>query len=407
MVENSSTILKACQCLAQMNQELSTPVLTTVSRSRAGFCRGSRRRGGCTPSVPDREHVSKAARVKVPCGRIWPNGEFGISYHNRTEEQDPLPDREPGPNRLPSESLQKGIFWSLCEQWLIARAEWELLPWLVKSPKSAQRPETYGRKGITAYGQKVVRSGAYLLQEKYGKERLSFLTLTVPRYGHEEECKIAGQWAYLTKSLLQALRRRLERAGLPKSVVLVTELQPKRLQGREPGCLHLHLVFVGRGRGEGWAYSPREYREMWLGLLSGVLGRTVPDAPCENVQRVERDASQYLSKYMSKGVSSVADYAEINGWAMVPRQWWSATAPVKAAVKKYTITGGFAASMLDEIIYGWQRGGYLPMTLGVEFCRPITIAATQHVDYVIGFFGKLDRETCQDIRDLVGMLKSA
>ena len=390
-----------------MNQKLSTPVSTTVSRSRTGFFRGCKRSGGFTPHVPGREHVSKSARAKVPCGRIWPNGEFGLSYHNRTEEQDLLPDREPGPSRLPSETLQLGLFWSLCEQWLIARAEWGFLPWLVKSPKSAQRPETYGRKGITAYGQKVVRSGAYLLQERYGKERLSFLTLTVPQYGYAEECKIAEKWAYLTKSLLQALRRRLEKAALPKSIVLVTELQPKRLQGREPGCLHLHLVFVGRERGKAWAYAPREYRDLWLGLLSGVLGRKVPSAPCENVQRVEKDASQYLSKYMSKGVASVADYAEINGWSMVPRQWWSATAPIKAAVKNYTITGEFAASMLDEIIHGWQRGGYMPKTLGVEFCRPITIKATLYQDYVIGFFGKIDRETYDDIRGLTCLLKSA
>lgn len=407
MVENSSTFLAACQCLVQMNQQLSTPVLTTRSKSRTGFCRGTKRRGGFTPSVPGREHVSRSARTKVPCGRIWPNGEFGLSYHNRTEEQDALPDREPGPVRLPSESLQKGVFWSLCEQWLVARAEWEFLPWLVKSPKSAQRPETYGRKGITAYGQKVVRSGAYLLQEKYGKERLSFLTLTVPRYGHDEECKIAGQWAYLTKALLQALRRRLERAGLPGSVVLVTELQPKRLQGREPGCLHLHLVFVGRERGKGWAYSPREYREVWLGLLSNVLGRKVPDAPCENVQRVEKDASQYLSKYMSKGVSSVAGYAEINGWKMVPRQWWSATVPIKNAVKKYTISGELAASILDQVVENWQKKGYVPNTEGVNFCRPITVRATKYQDYLIGFFGKIDRETYADIRSLTGVLKSA
>jgi len=389
-----------------MNQKLSTPVLTTVSRLKTGFSRGNRSGGGFIPSIPGREKGSESARAKVPCGRIWPNGEFGLSYHNRTEQPDALPDRQWSGQNLPSETIQRGVLWTLLDQWIVARAEWDFLRWLVKSPKSAQRPETYGRKGITAYGQKVVRSGAYLLQEKYGKERLSFLTLTVPRYGHQEECKIAGRWAYLTKSLLQALRRRLEKAGLPKSIVLVTELQPKRLQGREPGCLHLHLVFVGRERGKGWAYSPREYRELWLGLLSGVLGRKLPSAPCENVQRVEKDASQYLSKYMSKGVESVTDYAEINGWDMVPRQWWSATAPIKAAVKKYTITGEFAASMLDEIVHGWQRGGYIPKTLGVEFCRPITIAATQHQDYVIGFFGKIDRETYDDIRELTCLLKS-
>jgi hypothetical protein len=122
---------------------------------------------------------------------------------------------------------------------------------------------------------------------------------------------------------------------------------------------------------------------------------------------VEKDASQYLSKYMSKGVVSVAEYAEINGWGMVPRQWWSCTAPIKSAVKKYTITGEFAASMLDEIIYTWQGGGYVPKTLGVAFCRPITLALTKHQDYVIGYFGKLDKATYDDVREMVAVLKSA
>ena len=389
-----------------MSRELSTPVLTTVSRSGAGFLRGCRRRGGFTPCVPGREHVSKAARAKVPCGRIWPNGEFGLSYHNRTDEQDPLPLREPGPNRLPGETLRKGLFWSLCEQWVVARATWDFLAWLVKSPKSAQRAETYGRKGITAYGQKTVRSGAYLLQDRYGKDRLSFVTLTVPDFAHYEAAIIASKWSYLMKALLQALRRLLAKVGLPTSIVAVTELQPERLKAENLGCLHVHLVCVGAHQPFAWEYSPFVFRALWLRLLSNVLNRELSCFPCENVERVKKDASQYLSKYMSKGVADIGDYAGIEGWEMVPRQWWTATKSVKAAVKKYTITGEFAASMLDEVIHTWQCGGYQPKTLGVEFCRPITIKATLYQDYLIGFFGKLDRETYDDIRQLTCMLKS-
>ena len=37
-------------------------------------------------------------------------------------------------------------------EYLKAVAVAVLYPWLVKSPKSAQRPETYGRKGLTPYG---------------------------------------------------------------------------------------------------------------------------------------------------------------------------------------------------------------------------------------------------------------
>ena len=362
--------------------------------------------GGFTPFVPGREVGSRSSRAKVPCGRIWPNGEFGLSYHNRTEVSDALPDYQWRENTITAETKAVGVFWTLLDQWVVARATWDFLPWLVKSLKSAQRPETYGRKGITAYGQKVVRSGAYLLQEKYGRDRLCFATFTLPKLSRRSRRVVADKWAYLVKALLQGLRRLLGKRSLPMSVVLVTELQPERLKRADLGALHLHLCFVAAHKPFCWEYSPFVYKSLWLRLLSNLLGRSLPCYPCENIQRVKKDASQYLSKYMSKGSSDIADYAAIEGWEYVPRQWWSATVPVKNAVKKYTISGEFASSILDEVIHNWQKNGYLPNTEGVKFCRPITVNATKYQDYLIGFFGRLDSDTYRDIRELTAMLKS-
>ena len=390
-----------------MNPHTPSPVLTPTQSSRTGFLRGSTSRHSSPCLVPGRERLNPKALPKVPCGIIWPNGEFGISYHNVKQEVDSEPKECYVPNGWTAATIRHGVAQSLWSLWPDSEEAWPVPPWLVKSAKLAQRPETYGRKGITGYGQKVVRSGAHLLQEKYGKGRLSFITLTVPSYGHEAEARIAAKWPYLTKSLLQGLRRLLAKAGLPSSIVLVTELQPKRLQGREPGCLHLHLVLVGRHEHAAWAYSPQVYRWLWLRLLSNVLGDTVQDAPCENVQRVEKDASQYLSKYMSKGVASVAEYADVVGWERVPRQWWSATQTIKKAVKKYTIKGPFSSSILNEMIETWQKNGYLDNTMGFKFCRPITVSATKYQDYVIGFFGRLSPDSYRDVLELSAMLKSA
>lgn len=384
-----------------------TPVSTTTRSSRTGFFYGKLRQLGCRPSVPGREKLNPKSKGKEPCGVIWPNGEFGVSYHSKLQEVEAEPKEQYVPNGYTAATIRHEVLRPRYSPWPEGCAAWPETPWLVKSPKSAQRPETYGRKGITGYGQKTVRSGAHLLQEKYTKDRLSFLTLTVPSYGFEDEARIAAKWGYLTKSLLQALRRKLSRQGLPSSIVVVTELQPKRLQGREPGCLHLHLVFVGRHASGGWVFSPQELRWLWLRLLSNALGHTVPDAPCENVERVKHDASEYLSKYMSKGVASVTDLADIVGWERVPRQWWSATASVKAAVKKYTLRGPFSSSMLNELIEMWQREGYQDNTAGLKFCRPITIQLTKYQDYVIGFFGRLTPDTYRDLYDLTAMLKSA
>lgn len=375
---------------------------STARTAPSGF--GSR--NGDLLLGPDAVRRSRWSRAKVPCCRIWPNGEFGLSWHTKEEEVEPLASNPAGGSSLEHQRLMCLVL-RLENEYLKAVARVCLYPWLVKSAKSAQRPKTYGRKGITGYGSKVVRNGAYLLQEKYGKNRLAFLTLTVPSFGAEAETRIAENWGYLLKVLIQGLRRLLRRVGLPESIVGVTELQPKRLEGREPGCLHLHLVFVGGwGRGR-WAYSPFVYRSLWLRMLYNLLGFEMLDMPCENVEAVKKDASNYLGKYMSKGVVSVAQYAEIVGWERVPRQWWSATKSIKKAVKERTISGEKAGRILDEIIYSYWKKGGVPNTMGCVFVRPITIEGTKYQDIVIGMFGKIDRETYDDIKGLTRLVKSA
>jgi hypothetical protein len=275
-----------------------------------------------------------------------------------------------------------------------------LLPWLVKSTKSAQRPETYGRKGLTSYGAKVVRNGAHLLQEKYTKRRLGFITFTLPPLPHEELAAVASRWGYLLKTLLQALRRRLREKSLPESIVLVTELQPRRLRSADLGALHVHMVLVGRHHRKAWAYSPRDYRNIWLGLVGNIVGRTLDDFPCENVESVKRDAGNYLSKYMSKGSEDIREYAEINGWECVPRQWWSATMSIKKAIKERTVTGQMSSSLLDKIVHQYWKNGGEANTCGLKFARPITIPGTKYQDIVIGYFGRLRPETYQDIYEI-------
>jgi len=354
---------------------------------------------GSRPLSPGAVARSPRGRSKIPCGRIWPNGEFGLSWQYKDEELD-----TPRIERAGGVSLAHMRLMSLIlvfeREYLKAVAMAVLYPWLVKSPKSAQRPETYGRKGLTPYGSKVVRNGAYLLQEKYGKSRLSFATFTLPPLGQTDLGLVAARWGYLLKTLLQALRRMLRARSLPESIVLVTELQPRRLETRDLGALHVHLVFVGRHRRRGWEYTPFQYKSTWLRLISNILEKPLDCYPCENVQRIEKDASNYLSKYMSKGAGDIAEYADIEGWDKVPRQWWSATQSIKKAVKKRTISGEQSSKVLDALLHNYWKKGGVPNTDGVVFSRPITIKATKYQDLVIGYFGKIDRSTYFDLYEL-------
>jgi len=361
---------------------------------------------GSRPLGPGAIARSPRGRHKVPCGRVWPNGEFGLSWQYKDEEID-----TPRTERAGGVSLEHMRLMSLIlvfeREYLKAVAVAILYPWLVKSPKSAQRPETYGRKGLTPYGSKVVRNGAFLLQEKYGKGRLSFATFTLPPLGQTDLGVVAARWGYLLKTLLQALRRMLRARSLPESIVLVTELQPHRLESRDLGALHVHLVFVGRHQRSAWEYTPFQYKSAWLRLISNILDKPLDCYPCENVQRVEKDASNYLSKYMSKGAGDIAEYADIEGWDKVPRQWWSATQSIKKAVKKRTISGEQSSQILDAMLHNyWEKGG-VPNTDGVVFSRPITIKATKYQDLVIGYFGKIDRSTYFDLYELSASYRSS
>lgn len=358
-----------------------------------------KRRGGFLPLSPSAVRRSSKGRAKVPCGRIWPNGEFGLSWQYRDEEVE-----APGIESAGGVSLEgmrrTSLILRLEDEYLRAVAMAVLHPWLVKSAKSAQRPETYGRKGLTPYGAKVVRNGAHLMQERYGKGRLSFITFTLPPLSRSDAAAVAGRWGYLLKTLLQDLRRKLAKRSLPESIVLVTELQPKRLESGDLACLHVHLVLVGRHSGQGWAYSPFVYKSIWLRLISNILGKPLDCFPVENVERVKVDASNYLSKYISKGAGDIAEYAEIAGWECVPRQWWTATVPIKNAVKKYTISGSQTAKLLDSILHEYWKKGGVPNSNGIVFSRPITIETAKYQDLVIGYFGKVTNETYWDLYDL-------
>jgi hypothetical protein len=130
------------------------------------------------------------------------------------------------------------------------------------------------------------------------------------------------------------------------------------------------------------------------------LGKPLDCHPVENVERVKVDASNYLSKYISKGAGDIQEYAAIAGWECVPRQWWTATAPIKKAVKKYTVSGEQLSRILDEIVHNYWKNGGIPNSNGVVFSRPITIEATKYQDLVIGYFGKVTRETYLDMLGL-------
>lgn len=210
-----------------------------------------------------------------------------------------------------------------------------------------------GSKGITIYGARLVRNACYLLQQKYGKQRLSFLTTTLPG-SPELTVAAAAEWGEITRRFLQALREKLIRSGLPGYIVSVTEVQMKRFVATGGMPLHLHLVFVGRPLDNApWVLSKKWVNDCWR---TAVVGRVpalkdLDFGPSTRIERIEKDAAGYLGKYMSKGAAAVdfviQEHAEL--YEFLPRAWYNLTNEMRQTVLQNVAYGPVIGTAVEEM----------------------------------------------------------
>jgi len=148
-----------------------------------------------------------------------------------------------------------------------------------------------------------IRNAAYMLDTLYGKDNISFLTLTLPDLSAEDLGRCCERWDYLVDQMLKALRKRIEKHGFKFQYVYCTEIQTKRLRYRGEYAPHLHIAFRGRyARKNPWVVSPKQVRKAWSGIIRHTLGHgDFTDSALENLQRVKKSVARYLSKYLSKG----------------------------------------------------------------------------------------------------------
>lgn len=253
-----------------------------------------------------------------PSGRLWPNGEFTVGY-------------------APCGGMEREA--TLDEFLDAATAHFDL-----SLPSNSHKVEDHGKprrgtKGLTADGKRTVRCAAECMQSKYGKARLSFVTLTLPSVTYEESWLLSTCWSEIVRVFFQRIKRALEKVGLPTSYVSVTEMQPKRSIREGHPALHLHFVIVGRHRSSGpWAFTPKFFAQNWRAVISTYVPGVENWDSVENVQRVKKDCSGYLSKYISKGMSmGDPPRSDGTGWSL-PTAWYNLSINLRRWVKIHTRT---------------------------------------------------------------------
>ena len=324
-------------------------------------------------------------------GALWPNGEFTFAYVpgdvTQVTRGEECSWAMPGPGEG-----DEGA--SALDLTLLNNSD-EQNPTGTTPPEKAR----YGLKGMTSESRRKVRASAFLLQERYGRARLSFVTLTVPPLsGVQSERRLASRWHDAIHLLTRRIKRLLRERGLPRTLVGVCEIQSKRYEASGQFPLHVHLVVVGRRTSRGaWGIHYSEFRQAWADILQGIVGHPIETRYLENVKEVQKDAGNYLGKYMSKSQNEVDKVrADGNEW-MLPRQWWFSSKEMKDWLKSRTCRGESTGRLLEALVHEVFDN---PSVYPDLWLRKVSIRLDDF-EYTAGWIGKIPLEWVQDLQSLL------
>jgi hypothetical protein len=207
----------------------------------------------------------------------------------------------------------------------------------VESSAQAPKPSRKRLENMTRNMARNIRNAAFILEDTYGKDNLTFATLTLPGLSTNDLAIISDRWDELVDNFLHSLRKRVKSRGGTFEYVYCTEIQLKRLQQRNEYAPHLHIIMRGRnGKKSPWYLSPRQFRSAWGNAIANILGHnSFVRSALENVQRIVKSASGYISKYMSKGVHCCPKMAD-EGYIPLRTQWGGMARNLSRSIKRAT-----------------------------------------------------------------------
>jgi hypothetical protein len=263
------------------------------------------------------------------------------------------------------------------------------VPNLTAPPESLATKERAkrGSKGISSRSRQLVRDSATLLEEKYGKAQLAFITHTIP--SKFVDC-VHSNWARILHNLRRRYTRALQKADLPQDLIMITEYQEARLASSGKAVLHLHIVFVGRRRKQHWEYDCEYYKKHWQECCEECCEESSDNAEWHSATRVEgirKSCASYLAKYMSKGVSTLSDILSSDPDAFIPSSWHVLTQVLRTRVRKATRHfEGESATTLFE----WILNNAVEL---LKFNRFVKVPTSSGREVCVGWYGDLKDKT--------------
>lgn len=285
--------------------------------------------------------------VMTPTGTLWPHGEFSVGFFREyIEGYDAAARRSPEPDEV------SDVDQDVAEKGAAGSPPLDL----TNTPNSRKRANR-GHAGITGYGKKMLKAGAYVAEREITRKAFTFLTITMPNGSRESRRGVVEHWAVFVNRLTEMIRRRQVKAGVPEWVFSASEVQCRRLERTGEGYLHLHACFPNwKGRKGSWILSPNEIRDWASGFWSKRVPEIAEGHINVDVKRVTKSVGRYLSKYLSKGSTSQADLIADWGEGHHLATWWNMSADLKEEVKrrirKSEATGYFLLRLIQRVMEG-------------------------------------------------------
>lgn len=323
-----------------------------------------------------------------PTGKVWPNGNFTLGVTKQVE-------------------ASEGLLWP-DSGW--EAPEWMLLPDPEGSEsgltlsngsishKAAKRSRK-GLKGISGYGQQMLRSAAYLVERDYGKDDLCFATLTLPRLPADARRRLQANWATLLNRFVQFVLRKLQEAGRPLKVFGCVEVQSQRLEKFSEGYLHLHAIWPSHSNQPDrvWAVTWKELASWWKSAIERFAKVSLTSYPRVQTSPIELSCEKYLGKYLSKGGGLIEKFIDSEGEDSCPTAWWFMSAKMKLQIADETVSGTDVGVLLDSLVQSAFEGSNLD---AFDWVRHVDMQVGR-VRKTVGWCGRLTRCTATDIAQLV------
>lgn len=220
---------------------------------------------------------------------------------------------------------------------------------LLKTSKTRSRR---GTVGITSYGKRMTRSAAAMLEDKFGRDCLSFGTATLPFMSEAENKLVCQSWGVIANRFFEKLTRLLDQRGLSKDYCFVTEIQEKRFDKFGIVAPHLHWIMQGKlTRKAMWLIRPDEVKTMWETVLGNFLKRPVDGSTATRIEKPKKSLKQEMGKYLSKGTKIIKKIVEKLQTDLLPSAYHGSSRALKKEIKDAIVIlqGDECESFIDNL----------------------------------------------------------